>query len=74
MSKCCKTCEYLVVHLDKAGRRVVRKDFAYRCSFDIWSILAQLPDSSRVSRTTAAASSMCGDQGTECPCWKESVR
>lgn len=68
----CGTCRFLRVDPDKAGRRVVRKDRAYRCQFEIaWPPLP-------VSVTRAYGfrlpnpqhQGMFGDMGDDCPTWE----
>ncbi len=65
MTQCCKTCRFLDVPLDKAGRRVVR-DKSYRCTAPIPEIVT--PDS--VERQGFYKVRMCGDMGTTCPVWE----
>ena len=73
--KCCKTCKWLEVKPDKIGRRIVRKDRAYRCTYVV--PIFRLPDSITSSFSYRdpfrqfGRSHMAGDMGTECPTWKE---
>ncbi len=67
----CKTCRWLEVPLDKAGKRVVRR-MAYRC-------FAVVPDIKLPASVTMDYSfhwplsrvSVWGTDGADCPCWKE---
>lgn len=76
----CGTCKYLHVAPDKAGRRVVRKDGAYRCTFEPGFLV--LPDSlterssgwSGTRFKLPTAGYMEGTEGIECPVWEELKR
>ncbi len=74
MTQCCKTCRFLDVPLDKAGRRVVRKDSVYRCKGPV-PAAPNLPDSVTQAygfmRTAwVHRQYMPGDMGTTCPVWE----
>ena len=69
----CKSCKWLDVALDKAGRRVVRKQNAYPC-------LAPDPERPKVPASVEERRGgfpwpphrifMCGYMGEDCPCWE----
>ena len=70
----CKTCRFLKVPPNRAGRRVVRNDAPYLCNFPVPDI-APLPDSLTDSPwfrglDTIKRKSMVGDEGTSCPTWQ----
>lgn len=66
----CRTCKHLSVPLNKAGKKVIRKNDTYQCIVTIPAIL--LPDSITKSygfQDPAKASRrfMSPDEGTRCP-------
>lgn len=66
----CGTCKFLRMTPEKAGRRVVRKDGAYLCTFvPAWP---PLPTSitEHINYRLPAPSFMCGYHGTKCPVWE----
>ncbi len=68
----CRTCVHLIVEPDKAGRRVVRKQQAYRCGAPVPDILPLLPHSITKAYGWAAPSDrskrwVCPDDGRGCP-------
>lgn len=68
----CKTCRFLNVPPDAAGRIVVRKDEAYQCMAVVPVPL--LPDSVTTAYTfrwPLPRSYMTGEQGTLCPTWDQ---
>ena len=73
--KCCKTCKWMEVKPDKIGRRVVRKDRAYRCIYVVPRF--KLPDSITKQYRwekpfqQRGRSHMAGDMGTDCPTWEK---
>ena len=72
MTQSCKTCAHLDVALDKAGRRVVRKDNAYRCNApepDVSSFPASITGAHGF-RARFTRSHMMGTAGFNCPAWK----
>ncbi len=74
MTQCCKTCRFLDVPLDKAGRRVVRIHDAFPCTAPLPEMPA-LPDSiTKVYGYKPAGEGrkcwMHGDMGTTCPVWE----
>jgi hypothetical protein len=74
-TQCCRTCKHLDVPLDKAGRRVVRKDRLYMCVIDLEP--PRLPDSVarafglRIPLAKTQRKGMRGEEGTNCPCYDE---
>ena len=69
----CRDCEFLDVAPDKAGRRVVRRQLTYPCTFPVPDVV--LPDS--VTRYHGfqwppGRMHMCGSEdGANCPCYKK---
>jgi hypothetical protein len=75
-TQCCRTCKHLDVPIDKAGRRVVRKDRAYLCVIDLEP--PRLPDSVTrgwtwypIQLAKTQRKGMCGEEGTNCPCYEK---
>lgn len=73
--KKCKTCEFLAVRPDKAGRIVVRSSLVYQCAFPLPEepVLPECitrncgyPGWERLLHRRW----MTGDDGTDCPCWE----
>ena len=77
MSQSCKTCKWLVVEPDTAGRRVVRKDKGYRC-------IAPMPELPPMPLSVTShchylppgkiRSRMDGGDGADCPTWAKYVK
>lgn len=69
--KCCKTCRFLHVLPDARGRRVVRSQNAYPCTYTV--PVVALPDSITRYHSYAPIGSnrswMQSDDGKECPVW-----
>jgi hypothetical protein len=74
-TQCCGTCKHLDVPLDKAGRRVFRKDRSYLCVIDLEP--PRLPDSvtrafwCQIPLAKTQRKWMCGEEGTNCPCYEK---
>lgn len=74
MPQSCKLCRHLEVEPDAAGRRVVRKDYLYRCVAPIPDLSAIMPASVMPRLRGIVPHSMTGDRGQTCPTflpWKE---
>lgn len=72
--KCCKTCRFLDVPLDKAGRRMVRSNHGYGCLWKLPKNHFVLPDSITQApsyRLGRLRTFMEGDEGTTCPTWEK---
>ena len=77
--KSCKTCRYLDVPLNAAGRRVVRKDSPYDCiapfpkepvapdSITSWGVWKDAFNQGHKTRW------MFGSEGENCPVWTPSI-
>lgn len=71
MSQCCAQCKHLVVPNDRAGRRMLRRDSAYRCVAPLPEL--GLPESVINANPPLAAwplvsrAYMNGDAGSKCP-------
>ncbi len=65
----CRTCKWLNVEPNKAGRRVARKDITYPCTVPIEK--PRLPDSVRqyARHWPPPRSYMGPNDGQDCPCY-----
>jgi len=73
MTETCKTCTHLDVPLDKAGRRVVRKNNAYRCQCplpDMPPLPIAITSAHNYREPSTFGRHMSGDDGAGCPTWK----
>ena len=69
--QCCKTCKHLEVAPTPSGRRVVRRDGAYKCVVPSPEFPA-LPDSITKAYSFGSLPRrwMSGHEGTSCPLWE----
>ncbi len=67
----CKTCRLLVVPLDKAGRRVVRKDRMYCCAAPLPEVNLPLNITKHFSFNWPPRRTMVEGTWENCPCWEE---
>ncbi len=71
MKPTCKTCRWLVISLDKAGRRVVRKDRMYRCAAPLPEVKLPLSVAKYFSFNWPPRRTMVSGNWENCPCWEE---
>lgn len=73
--KSCRTCRHLVVPLNRAGKRVPRRNDAYKCQAPI-ADLPPLPDSVtlRVTWPPRNRMWMVPEDGENCPTYQEIER
>ena len=67
----CKTCKWLEVEPTKTGRRVVYRNNAYKCSFEVEQ--PELPFSITNAyrfQWPLQKSWIAGDTVSDCPCWE----
>lgn len=73
--KSCKTCKWLVVPRDAAGRRYVKQLGAYRCFFPV--VAQPLPDSVTKAygyRAPSPTQYMAPSDGAACPTYEKLVK
>ncbi len=68
MAKSCKTCKHLDVALNRQGRRVVWRDYAYACTAPMPDLRHIMPNSFECHQVKSRR--MEGVDGGDCPTWQ----
>lgn len=67
----CRTCRYLDVKPDRSGRRVPRKNYAYRCTVPLPEVKWPASVTTYVGFREPHKTMMDLDEGEDCPLYEE---